>query len=293
MTIPPLQNMIAFVRTAETGRLRAAAESLNVTESAVSHQLARLEAALNIRLLERGVQGVSLTDPGRIFYEQIQPALDDIDRAVRNVRGKSHNRVTVTMPQSFAAMWLAPRLHRIVEESPDIEIEILPTQRVCDLQREGIDFGIRTAWEAVQNETSTVLVQEEMSPVCTPGNAEKIKNLGWKRFIDEEGVLLNQLHSDEWDLWAKQYDMALPEKKARRTLSSFDLVTNAVATGLSVAIGRTPLIDTYLANGFLVQPFPEYTVKSSYYHLVSAYKPPLRGAQHKFYEWVMAEMECR
>jgi LysR family transcriptional regulator, glycine cleavage system transcriptional activator len=293
MPIPPLQNLIAFVRTVESGRLRSAAESLNVTESAVSHQLTRLEAALNIRLLERGVQGVNLTAAGRVFYEQIQPALDDIDRAVRNVRGKSHNRVTVTMPQSFAAMWLAPRLHRVVEENPAIEIEILPTQRVCDLRREGIDFGIRTDQEPVQCETSTVLIQEEMSPVCTPANAEKIKKMGWQRFIDEEGVLLNQLHSDEWSLWAKQYDMALPGKKACRSLSSFDLVTNAVATGLSVAMGRTPLIDTYLANGFLVQPFPEYTVKSSYYHIVSAYKPPLRGAKHKFYEWLMAEMERR
>ena len=292
MTLPPLKNLLAFIHSVESGRLCTAAKTLNVTESAVSHQLARLEAQLGIRLLERSVQGVKLTEPGRRFYQQIRPAVNDIERAVHLVRDKSRYRVSITMPQSFAAMWFSPRLQLMINAIPDIEIDMLPTQRVVDLQREGLDFGVRTFAHPLENETTTLLLQETLSPVCTPDNAERIQKIGWEAFIQEKDLILNQLHPEEWQQWAQQYDMALPSDKRYRRLSSFDLVNNAVISGLGIAIGRTPLINTALSLGALVQPFPEYCIKSAYYHLVTARIPPLQGIHQQFHEWLIAEMSA-
>ncbi len=290
MKIPPLQNILAFIQVVESGQLRAAAKNLNITESAVSHQLSRLEQQLGVRLLERGSKGVELTQHGKRFYARTNPAISEIDFAVKDIHWQSHNRISITMPQSFAAMWFSQRLYRLVEDHLDIEIDILPTRRVCDLKREGIDFGIRMKLCTAASELVAPLVQETISPVCTVENAKKIETIGWEKFLLSENVARNAIHMDEWEDWGAAYGMKIPNGDKTITLSSFDLVVNAVTSGFGIAMGRTPLVDAHLHDGLLKRPFPDMVLKTDWYVLATSHEQPLRGALRRFSEWLLAEM---
>ncbi len=286
-----MQNLQAFVRTVETGRLRIAAQSLNVTESAVSHQIARLERQLGVVLLDRGSNGVSLTRDGRQFFERIRGPLQDLADAADEFGPRHQSRVSLTMPQSFAALWFAPRLHRLTEDLPDIEIDILPTSRVCDLAREKIDFGIRMGVGIWKDCSVVPLVQERISPVCSVVNAPKIESLGASGFLSSTTMICNALHGDEWETWCGEFGVALPRKDRAQTLSSFDLVANAVLGGSGIAMGRSPLIDSLLSDGRLIQPFPEKIMLSGWYYLVTPDEKPLRGARRRVHDWLLAEFE--
>jgi LysR family glycine cleavage system transcriptional activator len=276
-----------LVRTVETGRLRSAAQSLNVTESAISHQIARLERQLGVVLLERGSSGVTLTKDGKQFYERIREPLRNISEAAGEFDLRHQTRVSLTMPQSFAAMWFAPRLYRLSQDLPEVEIDILPTSRICDLAREKIDFGIRMG-EGTWKECSAVpLVQERLSPVCSVVNAGKIERFGASAFLSTEPVIFNALHGDEWEQWCAQFAMPMPPKAI--TLGSFDLVANAVLSGSGIAMGRSPLINSLLSDGRLMQPFQEKILLSGWYYLVTPNETPLRGARRRVHDWLIAE----
>ncbi|HUR43558.1 MAG TPA: LysR substrate-binding domain-containing protein [Aestuariivirga sp.] len=285
-----MQNLLALVRTVETGRLRSAAQSLNVTESAISHQIARLERQLGVVLLERGSGGVTLTKDGKQFYERIRGPLRDISEAAGEFDLRHQTRVSLTMPQSFAAMWFAPRLYRLSQDLPEVEIDILPTSRVCDLAREKIDFGIRMGEGAWQECSAVPLVRECLSPVCSVGNAPKIERLGALAFLSSEPMISNALHGDEWQQWCAQFEIAMPPKDKGLILGSFDLVANAVLSGSGIAMGRSPLIDSLLGDGRLMQPFPEKIMLSGWYYLVTPNETPLRGARRRVHNWLIAEI---
>ena len=292
MSVPPLKNMLAFIHTANTGQLRSAADKMNVTESAISHQLSRLEGQLGVRLLERTHQGAKLTSAGRIFYEQINPAIDAIEHAVAGIRGNSRHRLTVTMSQSLAALWFSPRLYRLQAEIPGMEIDILPTPRVCDLKRERIDFAIRSTVRPIDDECALLLGRDEATPICNPQSAGLIREKGWQAFIDTHGVLQSALAPQEWQQWAEACDMPLPDKNKIREMVSFDLIFQVISNGLGVAMGRCPTLNTYIENGWLVKPFPDKTLISNHNYLVSAEPPPFSGIHEQFYQWLLSEMQA-
>ena len=109
--LPPFDALRAFHAAALHGRFRDAAESLGVTESAISHQVRRLEEFLRIALFERAGAGVRLTAAGRRYLEQIDPALRQIQAATEAVlRPEGRGVVRLTLPPSLAAAWLIPKL---------------------------------------------------------------------------------------------------------------------------------------------------------------------------------------
>jgi LysR family transcriptional regulator of beta-lactamase len=219
--------------------------------------------------------------------ERVRPAIDEIDRAVRDLRRPAHVRIVVTMPQSFAAMWFSPRLCLLADAVPGCEIEVLPTQRLCDLKSEGIDFGIRTGPAVTRTNDARPLIKEVLSPVCAPALAMKIEEIGWEAFLAARGVVLNALHPDEWRAWSEAYDLPLPRADRIRTLASFDLVANAVTNGYGVAMGRSPLVDAHLGDGRLVRPFPDKRIDGDWYYLAASHDRPLHDPWKRFRDWIV------
>jgi DNA-binding transcriptional LysR family regulator len=149
---------------------RDAAESLGVTESAISHQVRRLEDFLHTALFDRSGPGVRLTPAGRRYLDDIDPAIRQIQSATDALLGPSGRRVVrLTLAPSLALNWLIPRLGAFEREHPDIELQLVTTTRVLDLQRDQIDLALRHgegAWPGVK---STFLLAETVVPVCAPG----------------------------------------------------------------------------------------------------------------------------
>lgn len=138
----------AFVTAVDRGGFSAAARELGVTPSAMSKLVARLEARLGTRLLQRSTRSLQLTDEGRAYYDRGVRILADLDEAERNATtGVPRGRVRINTSIPFAHTVLIPLLPRLTREHPEIEIDLSLTDRVVDLVEDRADIAIR--WGAL------------------------------------------------------------------------------------------------------------------------------------------------
>jgi len=141
-----LQAMAAFVRIVDRGSLTGAAESLRVSLPSVVRTLAALEAALDVRLLNRTTRRMALTDEGREYYARCQRVLTDIDDAEAALsarRAAPKGRLRVTAPVMFGRMHVAPVITEFVGQYPAVRVELILLDRVVDLVEEGLDVAVR------------------------------------------------------------------------------------------------------------------------------------------------------
>ncbi|HWT59753.1 MAG TPA: LysR family transcriptional regulator [Rhizobium sp.] len=141
-----LKGISIFVETVEAGGFSAAAERLHLTRSAVSKTIARLEERLGVRLFNRTTRAQNLTDEGRFFYERCLRAVEEIrigeaqlESGKREVRG----RLRVSMPMLFGRHCAAPILARLLDDHPDLELDLSFSDRVVDLLEDGFDLAVR------------------------------------------------------------------------------------------------------------------------------------------------------
>lgn len=143
-----LNAMRIFVRVVDAGSITAAADQLDLAKSAVSRRLAELEEHLQVRLLNRTTRRMTLTDPGRSFYQRAQRMLDDLAEAEAEARGAASQvsgRLRVAAPLSFGLRQLAPAITDFAQRYPQVDIDIDLNDRPVDLIGEGFDLAIRIA----------------------------------------------------------------------------------------------------------------------------------------------------
>jgi DNA-binding transcriptional LysR family regulator len=141
-----LRAMETFVRIVERGSLTAAAESLRTSLPSVVRTLAALEAALDVRLLNRTTRRIALTDEGREYHARCQRVLaevDDAEAALSARRAAPSGRLRVTAPVMFGRMHVAPVITDFVGKHAAVRAELILLDRVVDLVEEGIDVGLR------------------------------------------------------------------------------------------------------------------------------------------------------
>lgn len=280
--LPPLAQLRSFVAVVANGRFNRAAAALGLTESAVSHHLRRLEDQLGVRLFERGRAETVLTEAGERFHPRVRDALRMLENAVTDVTGGDDGRVLLTLPRALATHWLVPRYPRLYagDETGGIELQLLPTARNCDLEREQIDLGIRLGsghWRGLETRP---LLLERTCPLAPPVLAAQWREQGWEAMAANARLFANATHPDEWRAWCHATGRALPPERRFTRLESFDLVLQAGLAGSGVIMGRTPMVHDALARGELEAPFPEWVTGTHRYYLVwPARRPPNRHAQ--------------
>jgi DNA-binding transcriptional LysR family regulator len=142
-----LDGIAMFVRAVEAGSFVAAARELGLTASAVGKAVGRLEDALGLQLLRRSTRSLETTEDGRALYERCRGPLGEIASAesfLMDRREKPRGRLKVSSSVAFAAFVLSPMLPDFAAANPEVEIEIVATDRFADLVDEGIDVAIRT-----------------------------------------------------------------------------------------------------------------------------------------------------
>ena len=142
----PLTGVQAFVAVVRAGSFVGAAATLDLTTSAVSRSLARLERALGVRLLQRTTRKVVLTDEGRAYHERCTLLLDAFAQANESVTSKRatpSGRLRVDAPTSLGKAVLIPALPQFMKDNPMLELQLGLNDRIVDLLEEGIDVAVR------------------------------------------------------------------------------------------------------------------------------------------------------
>ncbi len=141
-----LPGLLAFVETAASGSLTAAAERLALSPAAVSKSLAKLEQQLGVRLFNRSTRRLAITQEGQRFLADARTALRLLDQAVADVSQSAHEpagRVRISVGIAFGRRWVLPALPAIAQAHPQITIDVDLDNRPADLVAEGYDIGIR------------------------------------------------------------------------------------------------------------------------------------------------------
>lgn len=146
MKTTDLSELAAFDAVARHLSFKRAGEERGVTASAVSHAVSSLEARVGIRLLNRTTRSVSLTDAGAMLLTRLSPAFDEIGSALDSLnrfRDTPFGKVRINAPNSVAPFVFGPIMGSLIEANPNLELEIVATDRLVDIVAEGFDAGIR------------------------------------------------------------------------------------------------------------------------------------------------------
>lgn len=143
-----LNDLDAVVAIARRGSFRAAAIDLGMSTTALSHAIGRLEAGLGVRLFNRTTRSVSLTDAGRLFVEQVGPALRDIHgalEAVRSQRETPSGTLRINAAAFAAREIISPLVLGFLRRYPEMNVDLVTEGRLVDIVAEGFDLGVRVA----------------------------------------------------------------------------------------------------------------------------------------------------
>lgn len=267
--LPPLHALRAFDAAARFGRFREAASALGLSESAVSHQIKRLEAYLGVALFERSGNAVTLTPVGRSYFQEIDPAFVRIRKATEEVRGPAGTaRVSLTLPGTLATSWLIPKLSRLEALHPEISLQLITTERILDLRREQINLAIRYGRGPWTGMIAERLLAEQAFPVCAPGylSGEQLRHP--ETALSTVRLIINDTVPTEWQSWAQAHGLEAPELRGALVLHASDQTQGAAVEGLGMAMGRRPMVDRFLDAGLLVAPFGSSDWSGAAYFLV-------------------------
>jgi len=156
-----------FVRVVERGSFSAVAREAGVGQSAVSKQIAALEAHLGAQLMRRTSRSMTLTDAGHVFYESALRLVDEFDAAeslVGHGQSAPSGLVRVTVAPVFGRLYIVPRLPEFFARYPDISIELTGSGRNINLIEEGVDLAIRNGELA---DSSMIVRRIAMAPFAT------------------------------------------------------------------------------------------------------------------------------
>jgi LysR family glycine cleavage system transcriptional activator len=245
----PLHVLPTFVTVARLGKLRAAAETLHLTHSAVSQQIRLLEEQLGSPLFDRRGRRIVLNAAGEALLEAVEPALARIDQgaaAARAAGGLSVETLRLSTLPSFAQRWLLPRMVRWRSRHPSLVLELHTSQQLVDLVHDGFHAAVRQGngpWKGLQAER---LFASPLVAVGPPAAAERLQGRGLAALADEP--LLGD--AGIWARWFALSGLAAPP----RPVASFNdagLMLQAAEQGLGITLARDLLVADALHEGRL------------------------------------------
>jgi LysR family transcriptional regulator, glycine cleavage system transcriptional activator len=290
--LPPLNALVVFEAAARHLSFTRAADSLHVTQAAVSHQIKALEEWLGVPLFHRvgRGKGLALTEAGRSYLPRVNAALEAIRSATSAVMDKRRQRVlNVATLDSFGLLWLLPRLGRFVKDHPGIDVRVLAADLDDDALAMGeVDVDLRYGegdWPGLQ---VVRFMTEVIFPVCSPRIITRDKPLAVPSDLRHH-TLLHDVLSVDWRTWldaAGEHDVDVSRGPG---FNHSHLVTAAAINGDGVALGRGALVTSAIERGELVKPF-ELTVPCTFaYYAVCSHGSADDPVVVAFREWLIDE----
>ncbi len=286
-----LRNLVTFQATSRSENFTKAAAELGISRVAVSRQIADLEFALGQKLFSRRHRTVVLTRRGEAFAKEINPAMDAIAEAFAHQQAAaSDTRLTVTVTSAFATYWLMPRLVHFGADHPDIEINLVVSDRYLDFEAEGIDVAVRYSPEALIDPGWTPLTQETIFPVYSPNYVARTSLETENELMQERLLFLSGRYRTEarWKYWFSERGLNAPEERSGVSVNTYINMLQAAIEGQGIALAGHPLVDTLLADGSLKTMSKVGALERDFYYL---YRSPDHKHADIFGEWIEEQFE--
>ncbi len=287
----PLQTLPAFRTVARLQNLRAAADELHLTPSAVSQQIRLLEEQVGFAVFDRRGRRVVLNAAGEALQRAVEPALERLEEGVRAaaaLAAGTTQRVRLTLLPSFAQRWFLPRMARWRERHPDIALELETSQHLADLQREGLHAALRQGGGQWRGLAAERLVDSPLYALGNPAAARRLAGRGVEALATEPLLGAPKL-------WERYFELAGCRVPVNPVASFNDagLMLQAAEQGIGIALGREVLAADALREGRLVRLAPQALPDESVYTYWLAYPPELAGwaPLEALRHWLREELE--
>lgn len=259
-----LAEMSVLAAVVETGSFTRAAEVLGLSASGVSRSVARLEAKIGVRLLERTTRALRLTGEGTRLYELAAPHLSGIEEAADAVAGAAatvRGVLRVSLNPLFVRYVLAPRLPEFLARHPELEIRMVPVPDTADLVAEGIDVAVRFGPQPASSMSSRLLLNTRVLTVAAPaylkrhGRPKVPQDLAGHECLQYINPQDGRVFDWEFHRGKK---VLVVETRGRLTLTDGDSLVRACVAGAGVAQMLALGFESLLTGGALVDLFPDW-----------------------------------
>ena len=296
--LPPLNCLQTFEAAARHLSFTQAAHELNLTQSAVSRQIKRLEEDLARPLFYRLALGLSLTPAGVRYFRTVQRLLRELDRESAELRRRGADRqLTLASTPTISSIWLAGLLPEFQREHPDLDIRILCSESPDHLDVSEYDLGLFYHLDELPPphdlELSPVFEREQLIAVCSPGYIERHGPISdVQQLLHAHTLLIVEDHSHDWLTWTDWFaDVGAHYHTPRHALrtNSYQLLMQSAVMGHGVALGWKSLLMGELAAGRLQMALPQTMHSRGRLHLMQPHHRNLPSAARSFRQWLLAQ----
>jgi LysR family glycine cleavage system transcriptional activator len=295
--LPPLSALRAFEAAARLQSFSKAADELNVTPAAISHQIHALEEDLGVSLFTRRNRAVELTTSARVLLPGLSEAFAGIQNSVRRLR--SHNdtgMLTVTASPSFAGKWLVQRLYRFQEQHPQVDVRISATDAMVDLTRGDFDLAIRYGAGRYPGLVVELLLKNEVFPACSPELLRNGPPLDTPADLHRHALLHDQAIDRDplaptWSMWLKAAGVDNAPAAHGLSFSTNVLALEAAIAGHGVTLAYSTTAAADIAAGRLVRLFSLSLPDLFSYYIATAPGALERPKVKAFRDWLRQEAD--
>lgn len=289
--IPPLKAIQAFEQAARFGNVARAAEQLNLTPSAVSHQIANLEALIGRPLFLRTAKGVTLTPAGEQYLREVSGILQSLASATERAGSDvGFDCLRLHSAPSFGLLWLLPRLERFRESHPDIQINLSCSYESLHFGRNQIDLDIRHGYPNWPSLEVRTIRHEQLTVLAAPALLERFPIQRAEELL-RQNLILSEAALVQWPQWFAQQGLSLPEAPFALSFDRSYMSLEAASHGYGFALESSLLSQDYIRQGRLVPVFGEDLRSSvSAHHLVFPRTHADLPRVRRFLEWMQQQL---
>lgn len=285
-SLPPSQNLQAFEAVARRHSFALAAAELHLTASAVSHQIARLEDDLGVRLFERNAHGVLLSAAGASYLQRVSGALAALTVATDDLRQGVSNSLYLHSTPSIASLWLMPRLADFAQAFPDISVNLSAAYTISDFALGQADLDIRYGlprWPDLEVEP---LFEERILPLASPAFIQRY-SLREPEQLLEVPLIQSTVSVVQWADWLAAFTDVRPPDRFALRFDRAQLVLDAATLGLGVALESATMASSHLGEGKLTRVFgPERGIAVKAHFVVYPARHAKRPPVAAFLQWL-------
>lgn len=284
----PLSQLRAFEAAARHESFTLAAETIGITQSAVSQQIRTLELRLECSLFNRSHRSVELTREGEMLAAALVQAFQQIDSAVDALTtlGGEKGVVHLVIFPTHARRILIPRLEKFYAEHTGIQVQITAAHWISR-RPVGADLAVRNGFGGWPGVKSVRLHSATLTPVCSPAYLER-HPLNRLEDLNDAVLLESQNRLDDWPFWRNSVPNDLHRPNQCLIFGNSDLTYEAALSGIGVALGQVSLVLDDLVSGKLVAPFPVFPQLDSSVFLLMDENAPAHVKT--FVDWFAAEI---
>lgn len=266
-----------------------AAEELHLSQSAVSQQIKLLEQRLGKALFKRQIRSVRLTTEGRAYLDVVRDGIARLNTGTTSIFGSPDEQIlALSVNNSFAELWLAPRLNDFIAQHPQLSIQLLQTNWDLDYAAANTELQIRYGDGRWPGRSATKILPQRLRPYCAPKLTRTLSTL--EGFV--QVPLIDVLGTPNgWRDWKQIHAPATVNHSNRFSVDSYAVAVSMAIEGIGACLLYDGFVKHTQLESRLQSPIDAALDCESSYYLTSLTDRPLSGPGLAFSEWLIAKSE--